>query len=70
MVLDKHMLVINIFDDELVIVLVVNAVDYGFDGWIAYDEDAFRECYWLVASVHYSLRVCLTCCCSRHLEKR
>lgn len=33
--LDQHMLVIDVFDDEVVVVLVVDAVDDGLDGGVA-----------------------------------
>ena len=43
-VLDEHMLVINIVNDEVVAVLVVNTIYDGFDGRIAFHENACPTC--------------------------
>lgn len=42
-ILDEYMLVVNIFDDELVAVVVVDAVDDGLDGRVAFDKNTYGE---------------------------
>ena len=41
--LDQHVLVVNVFDDEVVMMLCINFHDDGFDGRIALDEYACIE---------------------------
>lgn len=46
MIFNKHVLVVYIFYDELMVVLVVNPTDDGLDGRIALNKNTFRvrEC--------------------------
>jgi hypothetical protein len=40
--LDQHMLIVDVFDDEFVVVFAVDFEEDGFDRGVAFDEDAFR----------------------------
>lgn len=46
---DKQVLFVQLFDDELVVVLAVDVDQHGFDGSVALDERAWRSKYLSVA---------------------
>lgn len=61
------MLIVDIFNDELVAVLVVDADDNGFDGRVTLDEDACANCYSLLLRTESTSYP--TSCRSWHFEQ-
>ena len=39
--LNEDVLIVDVFDDEVVVVLIIDAVDDGFDRWIAFNKHAY-----------------------------
>lgn len=63
--LDQHIFIVNIFDNDVVVVLGVDPYDDGFDGGVAFDENTWGEVIRLAPYHEYASR---TRDCTRHLE--
>lgn len=65
--LHQDMLVVDVFDDEFVVVLGVDAHDDGFDGGVALDKDTWAE---VTHRARHECNTSHTSLCARHLGDR